>query len=80
MMKVIIGTAIGIGVVVAGGCGVAACGACPTKRDIAAKLAAARGMKSGRSRVQRSTELGDDDEEEEEDEEGDEEEDAVSSI
>ena len=78
MMKVIIGTAVGIGVVVAAGCGVAACGACPTKRDIAAKLAAARGMKSVRSRVQRSTELGDDDEQEDEAE--DEEEDAVSSI
>ena len=78
MMKVIIGTAVCIGVVVAGGCGVAACGACPTKRDIAATLAAARGMKSVRSRVQRSTELGDDDEEE--DEEEDEGEDAVSSI
>ena len=66
--KVLICMGVGTGVVVAGG-GLAACGACPTQSDIVSKMGAAVAMKSIKSTVQGSTELGDDDEEDDEEEE-----------
>ena len=65
MTKVIIGIAVGTGVVVAGVGGLIACDACPFQKEISGKLGGAVINKSLKSRLQGSTDLGDDDEEEE---------------